>query len=167
MQKLIFCNFWSSKKYVFVLLKMSKNVFWVVAQLPQRLKLTLFQIFSNGAATKMRPELWKSHIVQHVYVFNSTTYALLSFAAFLLFKKGQNADVGQRGLGRIRRYCGLGSKAGTYWSRWQAFAQQASGWRMPKAYVYYYYLGRDHVQVNWKHKSIGNISQLETWSSPY
>ena len=23
-------------------------------------------------------------------------------------------------------------------------------------------LGLDHVQVNWKHKSIGNISQLET-----
>ena len=23
-------------------------------------------------------------------------------------------------------------------------------------------IGRDHVQVNWKHKSIGNISQLET-----
>ena len=22
--------------------------------------------------------------------------------------------------------------------------------------------GQDHVQVNWKHKSIGNISQLET-----
>ena len=49
---------------------------------------------------------------------------LLSFAAFSLFinKKGQNADVGQRGLGLIRRLCGLGSKASTYWSRWQAFA---------------------------------------------
>ena len=23
-------------------------------------------------------------------------------------------------------------------------------------------IGPDHVQVNWKHKSIGNISQLET-----
>ena len=49
---------------------------------------------------------------------------LLSFAAFSLFinKKGQNADVGQRGLRLIRRLCGLGSKASTYWSRWQAFA---------------------------------------------
>ena len=25
------------------------------------------------------------------------------------------------------------------------------------------YLGPDHVQVFWKHKSIGNISQLATW----
>ena len=36
----------------FVLLKMSKNVFWVVARLPQRLKSTFFEIFSNGAALK-------------------------------------------------------------------------------------------------------------------
>ena len=32
---------------VFVLLKMSKNVFWVVARLPQRLKSTFFEIFSS------------------------------------------------------------------------------------------------------------------------
>ena len=31
----------------FVLLKMSKNVFWVVARLPQRLKSTFFEIFSS------------------------------------------------------------------------------------------------------------------------
>ena len=36
----------------FVLLKMSKNVFWVVARLPQRLKSTFFENFSNGAAPK-------------------------------------------------------------------------------------------------------------------
>ena len=36
----------------FVLLKMSKSVFWVVARLPQRLKSTFFDIFSNGAAPK-------------------------------------------------------------------------------------------------------------------
>ena len=29
---------------------MSKNVFWVFARLPQRLKATFFEIFSNGAA---------------------------------------------------------------------------------------------------------------------
>ena len=68
---------------------MSKNVFWVVARLPQRLKSTLFEIFSilrvpfghppfekisNNVdfslwgkqcicPAKMRPKLWKSHIV--------------------------------------------------------------------------------------------------------
>ena len=59
-----------------------------------------------------------------VYILICILQFLLSFAAFSLFinKKGQNADVGQRGLGLIRRLCGLGSKASTYWSRWQAFA---------------------------------------------
>ena len=58
-----------------------------------------------------------------VYLYTILQF-LLSFAAFSLFinKKGQNADVGQRGLRLIRRLCGLGSKASTYWSRWQAFA---------------------------------------------
>ena len=32
---------------IFALLKMSKNVFWVVARLPQRLKSTFFGIFSS------------------------------------------------------------------------------------------------------------------------
>ena len=42
----------------FVLLKMSKNVFWVVARLPQRLKSTFFEIFSNGAARNVDFSLW-------------------------------------------------------------------------------------------------------------
>ena len=29
-------------------------------------------------------------------------------------------------------------------------------------YICHIYIGPDHVQVNWKHKSIGKISQLET-----
>ena len=64
-----------------------------------------------------------------VCIYTIVLQFLLSFAAFSLFinKKGQNADVGQRGLGLIRRLRGLGSKASTYRSRWQAFAQQASG----------------------------------------
>ena len=32
----------------------------------------------------------------------------------------------------------------------------------PKSFVKNILLGPDHMQVNWKHMSIGNISQLET-----
>ena len=71
-------------------LKTSKNVFWVVARLPQRIKSTFFEIFSHSSGSersiqknfkqrwfytlrqtvyypvKMRPKLWKSHIVLDV-----------------------------------------------------------------------------------------------------
>ena len=64
-----FSWFWS-------LMKMSKNVFWVVARLPQRLKSTLFEIFFSLCSVRKNfnqlplrqtvhcsPEWWKSHIV--------------------------------------------------------------------------------------------------------
>ena len=35
-------------------LKTSKNMFWVVARLPQRLKSMFFEIFSNGAAQQSK-----------------------------------------------------------------------------------------------------------------
>ena len=64
---------------VFVLLKMLKNVFWVVARLPQRLKSTFFEIFFF---TPLAPsellhskKLWKSHIV---LCPNSLTFGLIT-----------------------------------------------------------------------------------------
>ena len=54
---MILVSLFFSINVVFVLLKMSKNMFWVVARLSQRLKSTFFEIFSSLRVSFRDPPL--------------------------------------------------------------------------------------------------------------
>ena len=52
---------------------MSKNVFWVVARLPQRLKSTLFEIFFLSPLTPMGPLHAKKFQTTLILAFEATS----------------------------------------------------------------------------------------------
>ena len=68
---------------------MSKNVFWVVARLPPRLKSMFFEIFSNGATPKGEEKIQKTLIL----VFEVIVQPLKThFSAFSKVQKQKKSE---------------------------------------------------------------------------